>query len=71
MHKSTPSPRWFAGWLGGARSASRNDPADQGTAFGLEMSLLPFDADVIPAPPAPPPRRGGWMQRWTERRKPA
>jgi hypothetical protein len=38
MNKAVTPTRWFSGW----RTADRpmqDDPADLGTAFGLEMSL--------------------------------
>jgi hypothetical protein len=39
-----------------------------GTAFGLEMTLLPFSAETaIPTAATP---KAGWLQRLAERRKP-
>jgi hypothetical protein len=68
MPKATTTQRWFTGWRTSARSA-RDDPADYGTAFGLDLSLC-ADIDLPPAPP-PGGRRPGWMQRLAHRRKPA
>lgn len=42
-------------------AAEQDDPADMGTAFGLELSLL----QAVPATPAAVPveRRSGWVRR--------
>ena len=68
MSKAEPSHRWFAGW----RTAQRpvhDDPADLGTAFGLDLSLNELIHE--PTLPAPAQRRAGWVQRLANRRKPA
>jgi hypothetical protein len=61
MHKATPPQRWYHVWR--ARPAPAFDAADQGTAFGLEMSLGDSLYDA-PAPraaaKAPGPR---WLPR--------
>jgi hypothetical protein len=65
-HKAASPQRWFSGWRSTARSA-QDDPADLGTAFGLDMSM-------IETPPEPPPaaeRRPGWVRRLTLRRRSA
>ena len=65
--KAANPNRWFTGW----RSAERvpQDPADLGTAFGLDMSLDPdWAASPAAAPVARPP---GWVQRLTARRRQA
>lgn len=67
MHtKVVKPPRWFARWRAAPRP-QEEDPADVGTAFGLELSMLPVPADPSPAPPAE--RRAGWMLRRGDRRK--
>ncbi len=68
MNKAAPSSRWFAGWRTTARPVE-DDPADLGTAFGLDLSLN----EILHEPPLPAPveRRAGWMQRLASRRKPA
>ena len=67
MHsKAAARNRWFTGWRFGDR-APRNDPADQGTAFGLDMSL----ADCAAAEAALAARAPGWVQRLTARLRPA
>ncbi len=67
MNKLAPPNRWFAPWR--AASTPLDDPADLGTAFGLDLSM---------APPAGPggadaarstARRGGWVRRWMARRQ--
>jgi hypothetical protein len=75
MSKAAASPsRWFPGW----RTAERpmqDDPADLGTAFGLEMSLNEAAAEAAREAPSAAPahpagaRRQGLMQRLTGRRK--
>jgi hypothetical protein len=52
----------LARWLRqAASSAHEPEPADFGTAFGLDMSLLPPDAPPEEAEPDAPPN--GWLQR--------
>lgn len=67
--KAATSNRWFTGWRFAER-APQNDPADLGTAFGLDMSLDPDWTEPAPvsAPVARPP---GWVKRLTARRRPA
>lgn len=54
-----PQP-WFKVWRAPA-VAVQDDPADMGTAFGLELSMLQAE----PAAPAslPVERRSGWSRR--------
>jgi hypothetical protein len=66
MNKAAPSHRWFAGWRANERQV-QDDPADLGTAFGLDMSLNELTHE--PPMPAPSERRAGWMQRWAARGK--
>jgi hypothetical protein len=67
MNKAAPAHRWFAGWRATERPV-QDDPADLGTAFGLDMSLN----ELVHEPPMPAPsaRRAGWMQRLAGRSKP-
>jgi hypothetical protein len=66
--KAVQTQRWFRLWRNADRPAPDTDPADLGTAFGLEMSLLEPPAD----PPAPAATHGpAWMHRFTARRRPA
>lgn len=68
MAKAAPHTRWFSGWRS-PPTAPDTDPADLGTAFGLELSL--DDTPREPTPPMPAARRPGWMSRLAARRKPA
>jgi hypothetical protein len=68
MNKAVPSTRWFSGWRARERP-EEDDPADLGTAFGLDLSLRELIHE--PPPPAPSERRAGWMQRLAGRGKPA
>lgn len=67
MRMKTAAPhRWFASWRVTGR-LPQIDPADLGTAFGLDMSLDP-DWTV---PAAPVSRTPGWVRRLTARRRAA
>ena len=61
--------RWFTGWRFAER-VPQTDPADLGTAFGLDMSLDP-DWAATPQVAAPVARPPGWVRRLTTRRRPA
>lgn len=65
--KAVRPQRWFSTWRSVARPATGTDPADLGTAFGLEMSML--ETPVEPA--ATTERRFGWMHRLTTHRRSA
>ncbi|HLL11768.1 MAG TPA: hypothetical protein VK570_11960 [Rubrivivax sp.] len=67
--KAATPTRWFSGWRIAAR-APQSDPADLGTAFGLDMSLDP-DWGEPQAPAAPAARPRGWVRRLTARRSSA
>lgn len=66
MAKSVNPNRWFSGWRADA-APPPIDAADQGTAFGLELSLQELEYEPPPAEPAP--RRPGWVARMADRRK--
>lgn len=73
MNKPLPSRRWF-GLRRAAAPFDHGDWADQGTAFGMELSLSEMDdaAADAPAPqPAPAAAEPDWMQRLWARRTPA
>jgi hypothetical protein len=66
MNKPVHSPRWYAPWRQ-VETRAADDPADVGTAFGLELSLA---AEAAPSRTAvSPSRRQGWMQRLSARRR--
>lgn len=67
MNKPAAPNRWFSGLRAAARPA-HEDPADYGTAFGLDLSLN----ELVHQPVQPAKRPRGWIQRLTTRRaKPA
>ena len=69
MNKPLTPNRWFAGWRLAEREP-QDDPADLGTAFGLDLSMqegLP----VVPQAKAVEGDAPGRAQRWSVRRKPA
>jgi hypothetical protein len=68
MNKPDSAPRWFSGRRATDHPA-QDDPADLGTAFGLDLSLNELQHE----PPAVQPlwRKPGWVQRLAARRRPA
>lgn len=68
MAKAASHTRWFSGWRS-PPAVPETDPADLGTAFGLELSL--DDTPREPAPHVPAARPPGWMSRLATRRKAA
>lgn len=70
MSKAAPPQRWFTGWRVPAAGAvaPAHDPADLGTAFGLDMSLLELQHAPPPRAPQAAPR-AGWMRRLAGRGK--
>jgi len=69
MDKSDAPRRWFGHWRTVERSP-QDDPADLGTAFGLDLSLSDL-GDELPAPPSALEGKVGWMQRMMPKRRPA
>jgi hypothetical protein len=63
MNDATSPNRWFQAWRSQPREAQL-DPADLGTAFGLDAS---FDEAHCAARPAPSPAKPGWMRRLSSR----
>jgi hypothetical protein len=66
MSNSTAPHRWYHGWRASPPPVAEQDPADLGTAFGLDLSLreLRHEApDTANAHGQP-----GWMSRLTRRR---
>jgi hypothetical protein len=59
--------RWFAAWRARPLPAPAPDPADCGTAFGLELSMPGEET----APPATATPLQGWRDRWSWLRRPA
>lgn len=78
MAKAQSPARWYAPWRQSraVRSSEPADPADLGTAFGLDLSMTPPDGGAeSPAPaqsPHPAPAaRPGWVLRLAARRRPS
>jgi hypothetical protein len=69
MKKSDRSHRWFGSWRAAERTP-QDDPADLGTAFGLDLSMSEQADPPAPAT-APADARSGWMQRMTALHRPA
>lgn len=69
MSKAATPNRWFQNWRPSPQPADM-DPADLGTAFGLDLSLneIPHEPPVTVAPAFPRP---SWVGRLALRRKPA
>lgn len=68
MNKPAHIHRWFSGRRSTPRPAEE-DPADYGTAFGLDLSLHDVRAD--PASPVVAKAHAGWVERLVTRRRPA
>ena len=64
MPHSAPSARWYCLWR--TRTVDRDDPADYGTAFGLDMSLEP-PSELDGAAQAAPAARRSWVPGWATR----
>lgn len=62
---AVPTKRWFAAWRARPVAAPELDPADCGTAFGLDLSFPPDEPPARAAAPAP----RGWRERWAQRRR--
>ncbi len=58
---------WFHSWRSNSRPAPDTDPADLGTAFGLDLSM----SELPITPPAAGEARPGWVQRLASRRRSA
>jgi hypothetical protein len=69
MTKAATPPRWFHNWRA-ATPPVVHDPADLGTAFGLDLSLNEI-AHEPPAHAMPVARSAGWVSRLSLRRKPS
>lgn len=52
----------------GRRLAAAPDPADVGTAYGMELTLAPDPTEDDAASRAPTRRRSPWLRRWVARR---
>lgn len=68
MSKAVNPHRWFPGWRASPPAVDM-DAADYGTAFGLDLSLMPVEHQA-PTKAAPPGRQPGWVRRLSARRKP-
>ena len=66
VSKAISPQRWFTSWRAAMQPVYGSDPADLGTAFGLDLSLM-----ETPPEPVLLERRPGWMRRLTTRRRTA
>ncbi len=67
MTQPSKPQRWFSAWRS-SEPARYDDPADLGTAFGLDLSM---EDSVAEAPAGEPQAQPGWAQRLGLRRKSA
>ena len=67
MSKAPTPPRWYSVWRA-RETPVYDDPADMGTAFGLDLSLNEIPHEPVAAVESPG-RQSGWVQRWTGRAK--
>lgn len=63
MNDAVSTLRWLTPWRQVERPVA-DDPADLGTAFGLDLSMIPQDE----APADERPAAGSWIDRLTFRR---
>ena len=68
MDKADKSNRWFSAWRASPRPQEQ-DPADMGTAFGLDLSLNVLHPEL--PPPATRARASNWVSKLALRRKSA
>jgi len=68
MNKPATPSRWYTPWRN--PTPAQNDPADLGTAFGLDLSLQD-PAELPPPHPAASRHLAGWVRRLTARRSAA
>ena len=66
VSKAVTPPRWYARWRSERPLANGTDPADLGTAFGLDLSMMQAAPE-----PALSERRPGWVRRLTTRHRKA
>jgi hypothetical protein len=66
MHKDRKHASWLSRWMHARPASMRDDPADYGTAFGLELSIGNDEPD-LPATTPPPRTAAGWWARWRQR----
>lgn len=67
MNKPALPYRWYAPWR--AAAAPQDDPADLGTAFGLDLSMAPPAGTASPTAAGTAARSSGWVRRWVARRR--
>lgn len=75
MNKDRRHASWLARWTHPRPAPLRDDPADYGTCFGLEMSVgaqqgrdVVDDAPgALPVPVPAPHGTHGWWARWRQR----
>ena len=68
MNIRTRPSRLF-GLLRASRAPAMPDPADLGTAFGMEVTLDQMPEAAV-APIGEPTAQSGWIHRWTGRKEP-
>lgn len=68
MTKDVTSQGWLKGWRS-SEPQHQPDPADLGTAFGLELSMSNAEAEFLAAKRSSG-RKPGWVYRLAARRKP-
>lgn len=66
MTKAASALRWLDA-LRSSRRQPQDDPADVGTAFGLDLSLSLIERPGSAAGAAPATARKGWLQRLRRR----
>ena len=72
MHKDRRTASWLSRWMRARTAPARDDAADYGTAFGLELSVGPVDPEHPPLAgiaAAPVPFKPVATHWWSRRRQ--
>lgn len=69
MTTSNPPSPWYAPWRSAAEPEEVQDPADLGTAYGLDLSIDLSSRPRDDAAPAPSTDDARWVQRPGARRR--
>lgn len=65
MHKDRTRATFLSRWTRRRAAVRHDDPADLGTAFGLDLSVAARSEEPSVGVPAPEPTR--WWARWRHR----
>ncbi len=70
MRNDNNASSFLSRWMRPQRASLHDDPADLGTAFGLDLSMeggLPQAPASVPSAVAAKSTADGWLARWRRR----